>query len=527
MSLDIINLNLKIVFHLNSQKIFSPKTVLLDGNQDVPLQTYENNVHSHERLFKIYIMSRLCWVTLILISAQTIASQHDTMTWDELDSLPLPSWYGDAKFGIFIHWGLFSVPGYLSPWFQSYWQGHWSSPYGNYSDYENFVNRTERKNFAYADYAHRFTAELYNPDYWAEMFSKSGAQYVVLTSKHHEGYCMWNSTDVATTWNWNVMDVGPRSDLLGRLARAIKNTSSASTGKQLKFGIYHSLLEFFNPLYRNDQKNNYTTQMFVDAKALPELHDLVNKYKPDLLWSDGAWESDSVYWKATQFLTWYHRQNDDAVWNDRWGTDATCQHGSYLTCQDQYEPGTLSNRKWEKAMVMDTSSWGFNRNATAGDFLSVKQLVHTLIQVVSKNGNLLLNVAPAGDGTIHPLYMDRLMGIGQWLQVNGEAIYSSSPWSVCQNETSQSIYYTTKNDTIYAILTEWPETNYLKFECLTPSIHTRIRFLGLDPSLTIQWKKMEQGKGNKNQLVVVHLPLLTPNLIPCQHAWTLAIDGII
>mmetsp|Transcript_56508 Transcript_56508/g.169035 ORF Transcript_56508/g.169035 Transcript_56508/m.169035 type:complete len:161 (-) Transcript_56508:1188-1670(-) len=119
-------------------------------------------------------------------------------TWESLDSRPLPPWFDESKFGIFIHWGVFSVPAFKNEWFWEYFRGKGDPTY------VSFVNRTERPGFTYQEYAPRFKAELYDPDAWAELFAEAGAQYVVLTSKHHEGYCMWDSRDVPATWNWNV-----------------------------------------------------------------------------------------------------------------------------------------------------------------------------------------------------------------------------------------------------------------------------------------------------------------------------------
>ena len=266
--------------------------------------------------------SSLVVIVLSFLSFSPVLST--SYSWDILDKRPLPTWYDEAKFGIFLHWGVFSVPAYGSEWFESYWKDNW----GNNRDFESFLNKTERANFAYADYAHRFLAELYRPDEWAKVFAKSGAQYVVMTSKHHEGYCMWNSTTVPTTWYWNVMDVGPRRDLLGDLAKAVKNTTSPLTGNRVRFGVYHSLYEWYNPLYLADKKNNFTTQHFVDMKTGAELYDLVQKYEPEIIWSDGEWEAHSSYWKALEFLSWYGYNSsvaETAVWNDRWGTDTLCK----------------------------------------------------------------------------------------------------------------------------------------------------------------------------------------------------------
>ena len=185
-------------------------------------------------------LSLLCWWP----------SSHDTeagvsayeATWESLDSRPLPPWYDEAKFGIFIHWGVFSVPSFGTEWFWYKLRGKKDKKFVDY------VTRTERAGFVYEEYAPRFTAHMYNPNEWANLFANSGAQYVVLTSKHHEGYCNWDSRNVTSTWHWNSMDVGSHRDLVGELSHAIKHSGikSKQTNRTLRFGLYHSLFEWFN-----------------------------------------------------------------------------------------------------------------------------------------------------------------------------------------------------------------------------------------------------------------------------------------
>jgi alpha-L-fucosidase len=230
---------------------------------------------------------------------------------------------------------------------------------------------------------------------------------------------MWNSTSISTTWNWNAVDIGPRRDLLGELSMEVQATTSPHTGKPIQFGVYHSLYEWFNPLYQIDKKSNYTKNEFVRTKTLPELYDLVKRYRPTLIWSDGEWEAPSWYWNSTKFLQWYATESpvaDQAVWNDRWGRGTLCKHGGFLTCTDRYSPGKIQTKKWEDAFTIDKTSWGLNRNATYSDYMTVKEIVDLLIETVAYNGNVLLNVGPAADGTIHPIFVDRLLGIGEHIQ---------------------------------------------------------------------------------------------------------------
>ena len=295
-------------------------------------------------------------IFLLLVTVSSSSSSNSSPPdWSELDQRALPTWYDEAKFGIFIHWGLFSVPAFKTEWFWEYWHGwHWQ-------DFDDFIARTEAPDFVYQDYAQRFRAEFYNPHAWAQLFADAGAQYVVFTSKHHEGFCMWNSTEIPTTYGWNSVDVGPQRDLLGELASEVKKVISPHTNTPLQFGLYHSLYEWFNPLYLQDKANNFATQDFVTEKATKELYDLVTRYEPNIIWSDGEWETTSDYWKAREFLHWLSTESavkDTVVWNDRWGNDTLCKHGGFLTCTDRYQPDSLKETKWEDVSYKENSARG-------------------------------------------------------------------------------------------------------------------------------------------------------------------------
>ena len=359
-------------------------------------------------------------------------------TWESLDKRPAPTWYDESKIGIFIHWGVFSVPSYTGEWF---WQS-WKS--GN-KDIVKFMKQNYKPGFTYADFAKDFSAEFYNATQWVDLFNDAGAKYVVLTSKHHDGYTLWPSP---TSFNWNSMDVGPRRDLVGELARATRAAG-------LHFGLYHSMFEWFNPLYLQDKRHGFLTQDFVERKTMPELYQLVENYEPEVIWSDGDWEAPDVYWNSTSFLAWLY--NDSPVKrtvlvNDRWGLGVPCEHGDFYNCKDRYNPGVLLPHKWENAMTLDRQSWGYRRTMSLEDVLSTDELLTTLVQTVSCNGNLLVNIGPRKDGTIEPIFEERLREMGQWLKVNGEAIYESRPWLHQNDTTNPSVWYTTKNRVVYAIM---------------------------------------------------------------------------
>ncbi|CAM6032221.1 unnamed protein product, partial [Sphagnum compactum] len=298
--------------------------------------------------------------------------------------------------------------------------------------YVDFMTKNFRPDFTYPDFADRFTAEFYDPQQWVDIFKASGAKYIVLTSKHHEGYCLWPSK---VSWNWNANDTGPKRDLLGDLANAVRKAN-------LRFGVYHSWFEWFNPLYLQDKDNMWKTQAFVNGKTRPELEELVNIYKPELIWSDGDWEAPYTYWNSTDFLAWLYNDSpvkDTVVVNDRWGIDTSCKHGGYYSCEDRYNPKVLQTHKWENAMTIDSGSWGFRREAQLKDYLTTDDLITNLAETVSCGGNLLINIGPTHDGRIVPIFEERLRQLGSWLSINGESIYGSKPWKYQNDTISQNI----------------------------------------------------------------------------------------
>lgn len=157
-------------------------------------------------------------------------------------------------------------------------------------------------------------------------------RYVIITSKHHDGFALFPSK---RSFSWNSYDVGPKQDLVGQLSVAIRKNG-------LKFGVYHSLYEWFNPIYNEDKKNNFTTSYYVPTKLWPDLKQLIDNYKPSVLWSDGDWEAYDTYWKSTEFLAWLYNESpvrDEIVVNDRWGKGISCHHGDFYNCEDRYNPG--------------------------------------------------------------------------------------------------------------------------------------------------------------------------------------------
>lgn len=450
---------------------------------------------------------------LLLLALAAPSTGRYTPDWDSLDTRPIPDWYDDAKIGIFLHWGVFSVPSFGSEWFWWDWQG------SKVPAFREFMERNYRSGFTYQDFAPQFKAEFFDPDRWAAIFKKAGARYVVLTSKHHEGFTLWPS---AVSWNWNAGDVGPRRDLVGDLARAVRKKGG------IRFGLYHSLYEWFNPLYLADKEAGFKTNDFVARKTMPELVEIVTKYRPEIIWSDGDWEAPDTYWNSTLFLAWLYNDSpvkDTVLVNDRWGKGTPCKHGDFYNCKDHYDPGTLVVHKWENAMTVDKESWGYRRNARLADYHTIEELLAELASTVSCNGNFLLNVGPTSDGVILPAFEERLTQMGTWLQVNGEAIYGSRPWKSQNDTVTPGVWYTSKNDTVYAIVLHWPKNNKLALGSLSLSKGATVTMLGLDGYDFTPYTATTSENWNNVGLTVITFPSLTPDVLPTPWAWVLKIRG--
>jgi alpha-L-fucosidase len=394
-------------------------------------------------------------------------------TWASLDARPVPRWYRDAKFGIFIHWGVYSVPAWApvprdgkvtgsEPYAEWYWRKLDDKDGATWK----FHAETYGETFMYQDFAARFTAELFDPARWADLFARSGARYVVLTSKHHDGFALWPS---AQSPLWNAAETGPRRDLAGDLTRAVRE-------RGLKMGFYYSLYEWYHPLYRGD------VRAYVEKHMLPQVRDLVTRYQPSILWGDGEWEHPSATWRSAELLAWMLNtapNRDEVVFNDRWGKETRGAHGGFYTTEyGAVHLGTdqkLSGRRaWEECRGMGTS-FGYNRNETAADLLSGSAIVHLLVDVVSKGGNLLLDIGPAADGRIPVEMEDRLLEVGAWLRTNGEAIYGSEPWR--ERSDGDRVRYTTGNGAVYAIALEWPGPE-LALKAPRPGASAAVTLLG-------------------------------------------------
>jgi len=452
-------------------------------------------------------------VIFLVAGLQLHAQKKYDPTWESIDSRPVPGWFTDAKFGIFIHWGVYSVPAWAPtgkdiPVYSKYAEWYWNRM--NNTDsigdmFRNYHNKTYGPSFRYQDFVKDFKAELFNPDEWADLFLASGAKYIVLTSKHHEGFPLWPS---AQSWNWNSVDVGPHRDLAGDLSSSVK-------AKGMHMGYYYSLYEWFNPLYKSNLNK------YVDEHMLPQMKDLVNRYHPDIFWTDGEWEYPSEAWKSTQFLAWLYNESpvkENVVVNDRWGSETRSKHGGiYTTEYDLVFDDNTQEKKmthpWEECRGIG-GSFGYNRAEKPEDYSTPKQLIHILIEKVARGGNLLLDIGPTADGRIPVIMQQRLLDMGEWLRVNGEAIYSTTTWENAPTITNNTtLFFTQKGKDLYAIVTSFPGHDII-IENINPV-----------KNVTLLGYKGKIKTILKNNRLTIKPPIITPATNPCNYAWVFKIEN--
>ncbi|MFT3822816.1 MAG: alpha-L-fucosidase [Chitinophagaceae bacterium] len=460
--------------------------------------------------YKVIARYRLLLSLLLLCCNVSPHAQTYTADWASLDARPVPQWFKDAKLGIFIHWGVYSVPAWAPvgkeyATYAKYSEWYWNRLVTDSSKvgkaFRAYHNSTYGPNVKYQDFAPQFKAELFNPEKWATVFKDAGAQYVVLTSKHHDGFTLWPS---ANSWNWNAVDVGPHRDLAGDLTEAVK-------AKGLHMGFYYSLYEWFNPLYKTDVKR------YVSEHMLPQLKDLVVRYKPDIIWPDGEWEYPSDTWKSQEFLAWLYNESpvkNSVVVNDRWGKETRSKHGGYYTTEyDIVHNEDASNKKfehpWEECRGIG-GSFGYNRNENLEDYETSDALVRMLIQKVSRGGNLLLDIGPAADGTIPVIMQQRLADLGAWLKINGEAIYGTTA-----GPQTPVVAVTQKGKDLYLFFTA--EQNK-PFSITLSHAPASVTLLGSDKKITSSFKN---GK-----LVINPLPIY-PNLPNGGYAWVVKLENAV
>jgi alpha-L-fucosidase len=462
-------------------------------------------------------------------------------TWESLDSRPVPAWFADAKFGIFVHWGPYSVPAYRpfarndeGELVMSGTYAEWYGPDVMYRPDRNdsFHARNYGEGFSYFDFGPRFRAELWDPAAWADLFRRSGAGYVVLTTKHCDGFALWPSRERHAR-GWNAGDTGPRRDLVGELTRAVRE-------RGLRMGFYYAFMEYWStptrdwPANPKERTGYYVPREVFERHRIPageyvdhlhtQVRELIEGYSPDVFWPDAEWDGDEQHWKSRELLAWIynHSTNPDLIVNDRWAQGTRGRRGGFLTTE--YGHGAqdvTASRPWEECQGMG-HSFGYNRAETAEHYRSSRELVATLVRTVAAGGNLLLNVGPTADGRIPVEMQERLIDVGRWLERNGEAIYGTRPLpagSAVRVSGPATLdgkaFFTRKGDALYLHLLEWPEVPVV-VSGLRAVGPPRVRLLGVEQPVSTR------ASGDS---LVLALPSLSPN--HAQAAYVAKLEGVL
>lgn len=378
-----------------------------------------------------------------------------TGTWESIGKHQVPDWYNDCKFGIFIHWGLYSVPAYAprtwelgevpadENWFCNNPYAEWyynSVNVGQGPTYEHH-KKLYGENFDYEYFADMWNAENWNPNEWAELFHQAGARYVVLVTKHHDGFCLFPSS----LTEYHAKNRGPKRDITGELTEAVR-------AQNLKMGMYYSgIIDWrfaHDPIYREEENFDNACPTFEYADyAYKQCMELIDRYHPSILWNDIGWPKQGIS-ALPSLLSHYYNTVEDGVVNDRF-------NGLYHDYQTKEYKCGKTNRaeKWEMCRGMGLS---FGYNAEEGDdkIISISELIHLLVETVSNNGNLLINIGPKADGTIPTEQANRLKEVGCWLNVNGEGIYgthcsSRENMASALGSSEQDVFFTEKEDKLY------------------------------------------------------------------------------
>lgn len=415
-------------------------------------------------------------------------------TLESVKTHPLPDWYNDAKLGIFIHWGLYSVPAFAPQGqmdMEKLLKGETDfarSPYAEW--YQNSLRvegsptyqyhaKTYGTAFRYEQFAPQFNEQLqaWDPDVWASLFARAGARYVVLVTKHHDGFLMWDSQHP----NPNIEGWQTSRDVVGELSRAVN-------AEGLKMGLYYSSLLDWSFTHKPITSvadlvaGSDTSRRYVDYVESHWL-ELIERYDPWILWSDIGYPPG---YDLHRLWAHYYNRKPEGVVNDRWmqlprflfsrlgrailmqmirrmplGKLPEVPHCDFVT-PEYATLDTITPHKWETCRGIG-NSFGYNQFESADAYQKADDLIRLLADVVSKNGNLLLNVGPCPDGSIHAKQVEALEGLGSWLQANGEAIYGTRPWLRWRDVDTggAEVRYTSTEGSLYAIVVKQPENGIL------------------------------------------------------------------
>lgn len=450
-------------------------------------------------------------------------------TWHSLRNCQTPAWLRDGKFGIYTHWGVYSVPAFgpNGTWYSNAVYTKPDSPQRKH--HEATYGPLEK--FGYKDFIPMFTAEKFDAEQWCDLFQKAGARFAGPVAEHHDGFAMWDTKYS----EWNAAKMGPKRDVVGELSKAVKQ-------RNMKFvtAFHHAENWFFFPVWDkrydcSDPRYSGLYGAIHEQGALPDkafldkwegkVVEVIDKYGPDLIWFDFGLQL--VHETYKEHLLAYYFNKAEAQKKE---VSITYKHhdvppGAGVDDLELGQERDLTYHEWITDTSVDNQgAWGYVRGA---GFKSVDHLVDNLVDRVSKNGFLLLNVGPKPDGTIPEEAQERLLGLGKWLEVNGEAIYGSTPWMIAGegptqlekngpfNEkelqyTAQDIRFTIKDNVLYATVLDWPGDKVL-IKSLAPKGRT---WTGLYPSEIASTTMLGDGNPLHWEMTKEGLSVDTPKTKP-------------
>ncbi|WP_281614823.1 alpha-L-fucosidase [Flammeovirga sp. SubArs3] len=469
--------------------------------------------------------------------------------WESLQQYDVPDWFQDAKLGIFIHWGAYSVPAYGSEWYPRlmYMDSVEWGPNGdtkkigatNMNQYhvEHFGSLDK---FGYKDFIPMFKGENFNASEWVDIFEKSGAKYIVPVAEHHDGFAMYKSNHT----RWNAVDMGPKKDILGELTkearrRDIKIGASSHYAFNWNYFTYKKGFDTMNPEYSDLYSRPHDHYAPADQEFLTHWWnrtvDIIDNYQPDILWFDFYIDREEFMPYHPKLAAYYYNKGiewkKDVVLQTKNFKMVTFPEGTHVLDIERGKMSDISPRVWQTDTSIGKNSWGYVTNWESKD---ANTIIDDLVDIVSKNGCLLLNVGPKADGTIPEDQVAILMEIGEWLSVNGKAIYGSRPWEIYgdgptqvatghhtegknKELTANDFRFTTNNGKLYAISMAWANNGKVKI----PVLKTSSQYIssGIKNIKLLGHKKSLDFTQNDKNLVIQ-----LPKEKPCNHAFVFEIE---
>ncbi len=440
-------------------------------------------------------------------------------TWRSLKGFETPSWYADAKFGLFIHWGAYSVPAFGSEWYPRNMYRKDSPEYEHHL--KTYGPHTK---VGYKDLIEQFEAEKFDPAEWAELFRESGARYVVPVAEHHDGFPMFDSR----LTEWNAAKKGPERDLISDLAAACREqgiTVGASShraenwwfyggGRQIESDVQdEDYATLYGPAHDKRVAENQSeppSKEFLDDWLLRSC-EIVDKFEPRVMYFDW-WVCQPAFQPYLQrFAAYYYNRAAETGYepaiNFKEWEGYSFPRGTGVLDVERGKFAGIQPELWQTCTSVSRNSWGYIEGQ---DYKPTGEIIDDLVDVVSKNGVMLLNIGPKADGTVPEPEQQMLREIGAWLRVNGEAIYGTRPWkrfgegptkeaagSFTDGErpefTGNDIRFTTKDDKVYAIALAWPDDGKLVIESLGEAAvkASMVRLLGSDEA--VRWHQSDEG----------------------------------